>query len=60
MWLGFAAVEVLPSPKAQEYRRADPPGSFEPALEKFTVSGAGPLVRSAAAFATGAAEPPPR
>ena len=50
----------MPSPKFQLYRSVEPPGSVEPALEKATVSGAGPLVRSAAAFATGAAEPPPR
>src|SRR3954453_19776254 len=51
---GLAAVDRLPSPKSHEYVSGCPSGSFEPALEKFTSSGAGPVVLSADASATGA------
>src|SRR5947209_13985727 len=58
VWLGFAAVDVLPSPKFHERLSAPPSGSNEPAEEKLTVIGAIPDVRLAAAFAVGARFPP--
>src|SRR5919108_2242925 len=54
VWDGLAAVDELPSPKSHEYVMGWPSGSFEPALEKLTLSGAGPEVLSAEASATGA------
>ena len=51
--LGFAAVEVPPSPKTHEYDKVDPSGSDEPALEKATVSGALPEVGVPVATAIG-------
>src|SRR4051794_10082807 len=51
---GLAAGDRMPSPKSHEYVRDCPSGSLEPVLEKFTSSGAGPVVLSADASATGA------
>jgi hypothetical protein len=51
--VGFAAVDVVPSPKVQEKVNGCPSGSVEPALEKVTASGAGPDWGLAAAMAVG-------
>jgi len=53
----LAAVEVCPSPKVQLYVSARPSGSLDPALEKLTVSGAGPDFGVASAAATGGWSP---
>ena len=44
VWVGFAAVDVPPSPNVHAYVSVWPSGSDEPALEKLTASGAGPAV----------------
>ena len=54
VWLGFAAVDVPPSPNVQAYVSVWPSGSDEPALEKLTARGAGPAVGFADATAIGA------
>ena len=51
--LGFAAVEVAPSPKVQLNVKAVPSGSEQPALEKLTASGASPEIGVPLATATG-------
>ncbi len=53
--VALASVEsVVPSPsKSQAYVSAVPSGSFEPALENSTVSGAGPESGVAVAWAIG-------
>src|SRR6185295_19322441 len=50
---GFAAVDVVLSPKLQRYVRGCPSGSNDPALEKATFKGAGPDVGFPLAEATG-------
>ena len=54
VWLGFAAVDVPPSPNVQAYVSVWPSGSDEPALEKLTASGGGPAVGFADPTAIGA------
>ena len=49
----MAAVDVVESPKVQLYVNARPSGSDDPALEKFTLKGAAPLVAEALATAVG-------
>ena len=58
MCVGFAAVEVVPSPNVHEYASGCPSGSNEPALEKLTVNGTGPELGVAAATAIGGWFPP--
>ena len=55
--VGLASVEVVPSPKFHENVSSSPSASSEPALEKLTVSGAGPESLSAVARATGVRVP---
>ena len=57
--LGFGSMEcALPSPKSHSKRIESPgSGSSEPALEKLTVSGTGPSVRSVVSTALGARGP---
>lgn len=57
VYVGFAAVEVPPSPKSQAYVRASPSPSVVPAEENLTLSGATPEVLSEDASAMG--ERPP-
>ena len=59
MWVGLASVEstVPLLSKSQANVRSVPSGSFEPALENWTWSGAGPLSGVAVAFAIGLRSP---
>ena len=57
MCVGLGSTESTePLPSKSHSKRIESPGSgsFEPALEKFTVSGTGPSVRDAVSTATGA------
>src|SRR5262245_49734097 len=51
--VGFACVDVVPSPKSQKYVSAPPSGSVDAAPLKFTVNGEYPEVGVAVALATG-------
>ena len=55
MCVGLGSTEcAVPSPKSQSYVIESPgSGSFEPTLEKFTVSGTGPSVLSVLSTAIG-------
>src|SRR6266478_200560 len=53
VWLGFAAVDVAPSPNCQLYVNAAPSGSEDPALEKVTANGALPVSGAPLAATTG-------
>src|SRR4051794_14544346 len=53
LWVGLAAVVLVPSPKSHEYVSTPPSGSTEPALEKVTVRGECPARGVTVALATG-------
>jgi hypothetical protein len=53
VWVGFACVDVPPSPKVHEYVRGLPVGAVDPALENDTPSGEYPVCGVAEATAVG-------